>query len=159
MKQISLLKKLSFAALLSTSLLFIGCDVDDDDVFDDNMYNVSGNASGSQEVPAVTTSATGTFVGSYNANTNVLNYNINWTGLSNVASMAHIHGPAVAGASAGPIHSLSITSNGVNGTLSGSVTLADSTETHLLNGRLYYNIHTALYPNGEIRGQLTASAQ
>ena len=159
MKGMSLLSKLSFAVLISTSLLFVSCEVDDDDVFDDNMYAVTGNATGSQEVPAVTTSATGTFVGTYNENTNVLSYNINWTGLSNNVTMAHIHGPALAGVSALPIHDLVISSNGTAGTSTGNVTLADSTEAHLLNGRLYYNIHTALYPNGEIRGQLTATPQ
>src|SRR5688572_9744207 len=115
--------------LLSASLFFVACENDDD--FEDannNTYSLSGNASGSQEVPAVTTSATAVLTGSYNANTNILNYNINWTGLSNIVTDAHFHGPAMAGANAGAIHTLHLGVNGVNGTSSGSLLIADSTE-------------------------------
>ncbi|HLG39575.1 MAG TPA: CHRD domain-containing protein, partial [Chitinophagaceae bacterium] len=50
-----------------------------------------------------------------------------------------------------------ITVNGVGGTISGNTIVADSVETFLLDGRIYYNIHTAAYPNGEIRGQVTTT--
>jgi len=141
---------------VSTAYLLASCDKEDDDI-DDQTYTISGNASGAQETPAVTTSATGTLTGSYNARTNLLTYNITWTGLSGNVSAAHFHGPALVGVAANPIHDISITTNGVTGSASGSLTLADSTETHLLNGRLYYNLHTVLRPAGEIRGQVTAS--
>lgn len=142
---------------LSVACIVTSCDKDDDDIDNDQTYSISGNASGSQEVPTVATSATGTLTGNYNARTNMLTYSISWTGLSGNISMAHFHGPALAGASAGPIHDISIATNGMAGSTTGSITLADSTETHLLNGRLYYNLHTVLNPNGEIRGQVTAS--
>ena len=132
---------------------------DDDDMDNSQTYSLSGNASGSQEVPAVTTSATGSLSGTYNSGTNTLNYNITWTGLSNVVTGIHFHGPALVGAEAGVIHGLTITTNGVGGTSSGSLVIADSTESHLLAGKLYYNIHTALNPDGEIRGQVTATAE
>ena len=121
------------------------------------MYTVSGNASGGQEVPAVTTTATGTLSGSYNATRNMLTYNISWTGLSGVITAAHFHGPAMSGASAGPIHDITIGTNGITGSTSGTITIADSTEAHLLAGRLYFNLHTALNVNGEIRGQVAAT--
>src|SRR5688572_28359395 len=110
MKKINLFKLFSITALIAaSSFIFIGCD-DDDDV-DDTTYTLSGSASGSQEVPAVTTTATGTLTGSYNANTNTLNYTINWTGLSGVANAIHFHGPALVGVSAGVIHPLNIANN------------------------------------------------
>ena len=87
----------------------------------------------------------------------MLTYNINWTGLSGNISMAHFHGPALAGASAGPIHDIVIGTNGTSGSTAASLTLHDSTEAHLLNGRIYHNLHTVLRPNGEIRGQVTAN--
>lgn len=141
---------------LSMASVITSCDKEDDDI-DDKTYTISGNASGSQEVPAVTTSATGALSGSYNARTNLLTYNITWTGLSGNVVVAHFHGPAIAGVSANPIHDISITTNGMTGSTSASVTLADSTESHLLNGRLYYNLHTVLHPAGEIRGQVSAT--
>lgn len=142
---------------VSAASVLTSCDKDDDDIDDDQTYTISGNASGGQETPAVTTSATGTLTGSYNARTNMLTYNITWTGLSGNVSAAHFHGPALVGVSANPIHDISITTNGISGSASSSITLHDSTETHLLNGRLYYNLHTVLHPGGEIRGQVTAS--
>ena len=140
---------------LSMACVITSCDKDDDDM-DDKTYTISGNASGSQEVPAVATSATGTLSGSYNARTNLLTYSINWTGLSGNVSVAHFHGPADAGVSADPVHDISIMTNGMTGSTSASVTLSESTESHLLNGKLYYNLHTVLHPGGEIRGQVSA---
>jgi hypothetical protein len=161
MKKINLFRMLSLSAIIATTMLvFVACEKEDDDDMDDpQTYSLSGNASGSQEVPAVTTSATGSLSGSYNSATNTLNYNITWTGLSNVVSGIHFHGPALVGAEAGVIHGLTITTNGVAGTSTGSLIIADSTESHLLAGKLYYNIHTALNPDGEIRGQVTATAE
>jgi hypothetical protein len=155
----SIFQKSIFPALaIAMTCLIASCDNDDDmDDLNDQTYSLGGNAAGSQEVPAVTTAATGSLSGTYNARTNMLTYNITWTGLSGNISAAHFHGPALAGASAGPIHDITIGTNGTSGSTSGSITLADSTESHLLNGRLYYNLHTTLNPNGEIRGQVTAT--
>jgi len=146
------------ALCASASLFFVACDKDDNDDNDD-MYTVSGNATGAQETPAVTTSATGTLTGTYNARTNQLQYTISWNGLSGDVSVAHFHGPALAGVAAPPIIDLTVTTNGTTGNIVGTTTLADSTETHLLNGRLYYNLHTLANPNGEIRGQVSTSQQ
>jgi uncharacterized surface anchored protein len=158
--KIKLFSKSALIALCAgVSLILASCDDDDDDLVNNKMYTISGDASGAQEVPPVTTSATGTLSGTYNANTNELQYNINWTGLSGDVSAAHFHGPALAGADADPIITLAVTTNGVNGNITGTATLHDSTEAHLLNGKLYYNLHTALNPGGEIRGQVLTAAQ
>jgi hypothetical protein len=158
--KIKLFSKGMFIALFAgASLFFVSCEKDDDSNNNDATYSISGDASGSQEVPAVTTSATGTLTGTYNAGTNLLQYNINWVGLSGDVSVAHFHGPALAGVSAGPLIDLTVTTNGVNGNITGSVTLHDSTEAHLLSGKLYYNLHSVLNPTGEIRGQVTTILQ
>lgn len=158
MKTVNLLKMFAITAVIAaTSFVLVSCEDDEDDM-DQRTYTLSGSASGSQEVPAVTTTATGSLSGTYDARTNNLTYNITWTGLSGIVSVMHFHGPAVVGAEASPIHDLVISTNGVNGTSTGTLTLADSTESHLLNGKLYYNIHTTLNPDGEIRGQVTATA-
>jgi len=158
MKTSNFFKSILPVLALSVTGIMTSCDKDDDDVATDQMYTVSGNASGGQEAPAVATTATGTLSGSYNATRNMLTYNISWTGLSGNISVAHFHGPALSGVTAGPIHDITIGTNGITGTTSGTITIADSTETHLLAGRLYYNLHTVLNPNGEIRGQVVATA-
>ncbi|MEI9911088.1 MAG: CHRD domain-containing protein [Bacteroidota bacterium] len=153
------LKGMFIALFVAGSLFFVSCEKDDDSTDNDATYSLSGDASGAQEVPAVSTSATGTLTGTYDARTNQLQYIINWTGLSGDVSVAHFHGPASAGESAPPLIDLTVTTNGVNGNITGSVTLPDSTETHLLNGKLYYNLHSVLNPDGEIRGQVTTILQ
>jgi hypothetical protein len=146
----------SLAAIAIAGSLFVtACDKDDDD--DDNnksVYSLSGNASGAQEVPAVTTSATGTITGSYNKQSKQLTYTINWTGLSGDVTVAHFHGPADPGESAGPLQDIAITTNGASGSTSGTVTASDALHDALLDGEVYYNLHTAAYPDGEIRGQV-----
>lgn len=148
------------ARLLSTvalgTMLFVACSKDNDDTTD-NTYTISGNASGSQEVPSVATNATATLSGSYNADNNKLDYNITWTGLSGNVTAAHFHGPAVVGVNASPIHDITVVTNGISGTASGSITLHDTTEAHFLAGRIYYNLHTAQNPGGEVRGQISTS--
>ena len=143
--------------VLSVSLLILSCNDGNSPV--DNDYILSGNANGSQEVPPVTTSATGVLTGTYNRDNNTFQYSITWTGLSGTVTAMHFHGPAVVGASAPPIHDIfsQIITNGTSGSAGGSLTLHDTTEAHLLNGKLYYNIHTAANSNGEIRGQVIAS--
>ena len=150
-------KGLLVALFASTSLFFVSCDKDDDDD-DDVMFELSGNASGSQEVPAVNTTATGTLTGTYNRNTNMMTYTINWSGLSGNVSVAHFHGPAEPGESAGPLIDIVVTTNGISGTVSSSATLTETQESYLLDGKLYYNLHTVLNPNGEIRGQVVVDS-
>ena len=155
----------SFFALLTTGLLtssviFSSCDKDDDINNDDDMYSLSGNASASQEVPSNTSTGSGTLTGTYNAKTNMLSYTINWTGLSNAVTAAHFHGPAEAGVNASPMVDIMIGTNGTAGVAtSSSVTITDAAEVALLTGKMYYNLHTTLYPNGEIRGQVTTTEQ
>lgn len=142
--------------LIAFPVIFISCD-DDDDI-DDIVLTLSGTASGAQEVPAVTTTASGTLSGTFNDNTNELKWAISWNGLSGDVVAAHFHGPAAAGTNAPPVIPINITSSyGSSGSLTGTEILDATTESYLKAGTLYYNLHTATYPNGEIRGQVTAN--
>ncbi|MBF8293791.1 MAG: hypothetical protein HW389_336 [Bacteroidetes bacterium] len=109
---------------------------------------------GSQEVPPVTTAASGTGGFVLNASGTQLNYIVTFNGLTPTA--AHIHNGA-AGIAAGVVKSLTI----VNGTASGVWSSTDATQpftdsmlVELLRGRLYVNAHTSANPGGEIRGQV-----
>lgn len=135
-------------------VFILSCEDDDNT---DDQYTVSADASGAQEFPAVTTTATGTMTGTYNSSTNTLTYNLNWVGLTGgVPTAAHFHGPALPGANAKVLIPFTLTSPGLTSGTSGSVVLQDSVETFLLDGKLYWNVHNATYPGGEVRGQLQA---
>lgn len=133
-----------------------GCDKDDDDEPAKTSYTLSGSANGAQEVPAVTTNATGTITGTYNSSSNALSYTITWTGLSGAPTLMHFHGPALAGANASPALDITGFPATVAGTHSGTATLTDTQEADLLAGKWYYNIHTPDHGGGEIRGQVAA---
>jgi len=148
---------LLFAAIISCSFLLVACEQEDAD--EQQMYNTSGNASGAQQNPPVSTTATGTLTGTYNASTNVWNYSITWSGLSSAATIVELRGPASVGVNGNLLTTLTISAPGINGSASGSVTLNESQETSLLANQLYYTIVNTTYVTGEIRGQIIASSQ
>jgi hypothetical protein len=159
MKTINFGKAIGLSAvIIATTLLVTSCYKNKDYTNNNSStYALSGNASGAQEVPSNTTMGTATLTGSYNASTNSLQYNISWSGLTGAATAMHFHGPAAIGVSANVLVGLDITTNGISGNGMGTITVSDDFEKALLAGQVYYNIHTALYPAGEIRGQVTAS--
>jgi hypothetical protein len=93
-----------------------------------------------------------------------INYSITVNGLSSTPTGAHIHGPADANATAGPIVAFDSLPQSTTGTLaSGTIGAAqmqgngisiDSLKSLLRNGMAYVNIHTANHKDGEIRGQI-----
>ncbi|MBA4851989.1 CHRD domain-containing protein [Emticicia sp. BO119] len=104
---------------------------------------------GAEEVPAVTTNATGTFDATYNKETRILTYTVTYTGITPTAW--HIHKGA-AGV-AGPV----VFNFGQTFTSpfnAATVALTTDQETDLMNGMYYVNIHSSKSPSGEIRGQL-----
>lgn len=149
--------QLLFATAMVVSTLFVSCDKEDEDVTDQT-YTISGNSSGSQVSPSNTSTATGTMAGTYNARTNLLAYTINWSNLSATAGLVQMYGGATSGVNGTLLFPLSITTPGVTGSAVGSITLTDAQETDLLAGKTYYTVSSSTYPSGEIRGQVTASA-
>lgn len=145
---------------LLTSSLLVACDKDDDDINDDdNMYTLSGDATGAKEIPANTSTGTATISGTYNKASNSLSYTINWTGLTGNLAAAHFHGPASATETAGPLVDITIGTNGTSGMASNTVTVTDAFESALLDGKIYYNLHTVQFPNGQVRSQVATSPQ
>jgi hypothetical protein len=116
--------------------------------------------SGANEVPAVTTTATGTASGSYNKTSKLLNLNVTYAGITPIPTAWHIHNGA--SGVAGPVIFNFI--NASNTTIASTfptpfayvtpLALATDQETNLLAGNNYVNIHSAKNPGGEIRGQL-----
>jgi hypothetical protein len=149
-------RSISWIAGLAAILLTAGCEDDDTD---DNLVTFRNIAlTGANEVPAVTTSGSGTFDGTYNRTTKVLNYTLKWTLGDPTATTVnmHFHGPAELTESK-PVR-IPITgfpTGSTNQSFSGSTAALDATqEEELLNGKWYVNIHSSTYPPGELRGQL-----
>lgn len=148
---------------------------DDDDPTAPTAEQFVATLSGSNEVPAVSSAATGaaTFTVVDGA---AIDYTIAVTGLTGV-TMAHIH-IAPAGTNGGVVSWLlppnasaaQSPSGTVNGTLAtGRLTAAwirgvsgaapislDSLKGLMRTGRVYVNIHTSTHGSGELRGQITS---
>jgi len=106
---------------------------------------------GSQEVPPVATSATGTAFFIMDQAANSLTYDIQFNGLTAAENNAHIHGFAAPGVNAGVLFALPL-----GNPKSGTVFYSEAQEQGIITGMTYVNIHSALpgFPSGEIRGQI-----
>lgn len=117
---------------------------------------------GNQEVPAVTTTASGTGSFTLNAAKTQLSFKITVNGLSAI-SAAHFHN-AAAGVSGGVVRGFSASEITSAGTKAWSVTgtwsstdaqpLTPALVKELEAGNIYVNFHTTAHGSGEIRGQL-----
>lgn len=107
--------------------------------------------SGSQEVPPVSTPATGQAEVQFNTHTSVITWKVTYTGLSAPPTAGHIHGPAEPGKNAGVVVPFA---NVSAQPITGQATLTAAQVADLVAGRWYVNIHSSAHPGGEIRGQL-----
>ena len=110
---------------------------------------------GAQQVPPVQTGATGTADLTYDPATRVLTWDVNHSGLSGPATMAHFHGPATQGKNAPPVIWLSEKGAAVSNPIKGQATLTPEQAQQMTAGEWYINVHTQANPGGEIRGQVT----
>ncbi len=104
----------------------------------------------------------------YSTMNNDFTYTLSWANLTGDATMAHIHfgAPGVSGPIVVPFFMSTMPgTNMISGTLTqADVTPADGISTiaevaqAIEMGNAYVNIHTAEYPNGELRGQLAVSS-
>lgn len=139
------------------ALLFLATSCKQDDL-GVNLISKSGVVmDGTQEVPAKPGAWNGTIDYTYNKTTRTLSYTVKWNSLSGVPIAMHIHGIAPRGVSAGIVQTFSGFTASQTGTYTGTFFVDNVAvkETDLLSGVYYINLHTALNPGGEIRGQLT----
>ena len=139
------MQTLGLAAVLALGLA--GCTF-----LEETPVNLSSRLSGAQEVPPVTTRGNGTATMTFNKETKVLSYSVNYSGLSGPAIAAHFHGPAPTGQNAGVKVPIPVGAN----PMQGSAQIKDEDVADLLGGRWYINIHTDANKGGEIRGQVVA---
>jgi len=105
--------------------------------------------SGSQEVPPVTTSATGSGTITVAADQSISG-SVKTTGVKGTAAHIHLAAPGTNGEVIIPL-----TKVGEDGwTVGPGAKLQDAHYQAFKDGRLYVNVHSAANPNGEIRGQI-----
>ena len=110
---------------------------------------------GSGETSPTGSPATGFGTVVLNAAQNQITVDESWSGLLAAATASHIHGPGGVGTNNAVIFAFS----GVPAATSGSIpqqvfAITPTQVAYLESGYLYMNIHTSLFPGGEIRGQL-----
>lgn len=110
------------------------------------------NLSAGQEVPANNSAGTGSGVFMVNPFTRAVAGRLTWKGV--IATDAHIHN-AAPGVAGGIVVRGTVTT-GDNGSLviNSATPLADNVLAAFIVNNLYYNVHSATVPAGEIRGQL-----
>lgn len=102
------------------------------------------------EVPPNPTAGTGTGTLSIDTSTRMMTARVTTTDVPGVD--AHIHEGAV-GVN-GPILIPLVESAAGSGVWNATGQLTEAQLTALRAGNLYFNVHTAVYPNGQIRGQI-----
>jgi CHRD domain len=106
----------------------------------------------SQETPPNDSKGKGAVDAAYDAATKTLTWTITYSDLTGPAAAAHFHGPAAVGAKAAPVVPIQ---GDLKSPIKGKASLTDQQAKDLQAGMWYFNIHTAKFPDGEIRGQLT----
>ena len=120
---------------------------DDTAILGPRVYLARLNAA--QEVPANNSTATGTGTVTLNEAETQATVNLSFSGLGSAQNAAHIHGLAPVGVNAPVLFNLG------TGTITNAVfSLTPTQVAQLKAGLMYFNVHTANFSNGEIRGQI-----
>jgi cyclophilin family peptidyl-prolyl cis-trans isomerase len=121
----------------------------------------SATLTGAQEVPPVTSAATGSAHLAFNKLNNQFDLRLNVQGIAqNILTDSHIH-PGAVGQEGGPIvdlgsgNSYSLVGSDLTRSINnGAFPAANVNQLH--NNATYINVHTVANPDGEIRGQLNS---
>ena len=146
--------------------------------------HIQATLTGYEEVPVVSTVATGEFVGMINPDDQSIDYQLTYSGLQGTVTQAHIHVAQLSvngsiviwlcGTAANPGPAGTPTCTPGSGIFTGTITAANvvagaTASQQLAAGELaeviaamragaaYANVHTNLSPGGEIRGQIGSS--
>ncbi len=141
--------QMSLAAMLVAGAALTGCSVMNKQ---SSLVAFTTQLRGANEVPANASTGSGSVDAVFDTSTNLLRWKVNYTRLSGPATAGHFHGPAAIGANAGVALGWA---SPVRSPMDGSATLTPAQAADLMAGRWYANIHTAAYPAGEVRGQMT----
>lgn len=140
---------------------------------DEGRGQFKARLSGFQETPSVSTSGSGSLSARIDLDAGTITYTLTYSGLESTASVAHIHfgQRGVAGGviaflcGGGDKPTCPATSGSVTGTIDAADIIGPATQgiapgefaevvRAIRAGAVYANVHTATFPNGEIRGQV-----
>jgi hypothetical protein len=165
-----LIATLAIASLLAIAGSFAAVAKDDDD--DDGFR---ARLKGFNEVPAVSTVASGRFTAEIDEGAGVISFTLSYSGLEGTISAAHIHlgqkgvnggviaflcggggKPACPQTATTPITGTINASNIGAGAEAQGITTGEFTEAvrAMKAGVVYANVHSSKFPGGEIRGQV-----
>lgn len=113
----------------------------------------TASLSGSQEVPANSSTATGYARVFVNEAAGTLTFTVVFNNLSSAQIASHIHAPAAIGANAPVTVNFGVV-GGTSGTITGSTTVTPTQIAQLRAHQGYVNVHSSNFPGGELRGQL-----
>ncbi|MDN3512380.1 MAG: CHRD domain-containing protein [Candidatus Jettenia sp.] len=112
---------------------------------------------GGQEVPGTESKAFGVAFVTFETESKMLCYSINFTDdkLAGTETVAHFHGPAIPGEVADVLFTITPSPSPPGNPKNGCVgPLSLEQRRQLGRGLFYINIHSELFPEGEIRGQV-----
>lgn len=164
------------ALTLATALLGVGivmaCGSDKVTAPAKITYTATLTGAGERPTP-ITTSATGTWTGVLDPQTNTMTYTLSYSGLSANSTGGHIHAQADANTTGNVVLNFAsftgattaFTSGNTSGSAAGVVNMAGGTVTGLFitgdslrkamdAGMAYVNVHSSAHTGGEIRGQI-----
>jgi hypothetical protein len=110
---------------------------------------------GAQEVPPNNSSGIGSATVTLDPGNGSVSVSGTYSNLTTSTVAVHIHGTSRRGVNSGVVVGLTA-SGGTSGSLSGSGTLTAAQVQSMLDGLTYLNVHTSMFPGGEIRGQIDA---
>lgn len=153
------MKNLLASLLLLTGLVAAtACKKSDNNAPAPAMQTLLGTFSGSQQVPAVTSAATGTITGIYDKSAMILTYTVTFSGLSPTMAHLHLGAPGAKGDVFYPFPFNNATKDGFVSPITGSTrVLLPAESAALLNHGVYANLHTMTYQGGEIRADMTVN--
>lgn len=176
LNQVTLMQKRLFVLASIAAVVFTAGACSDDDTVTpppvSKIVTFKATLNGASEVPANTSTGTGTFTATLDTSTNVFTYDVAFSGLTSNVNNGHIHGPAPVGANSGTtinfntLPGATFSIGQTSGTAKGTALLTaatqitatvngDSLKKLLFAGLTYANIHTLNNTGGEIRGQIT----
>lgn len=123
------------------------------------VIQLRASLTGAQETPPNSSPATGTAIMLYDIGTNTFDLVVSISNFANTIADSHIHEGAV-GVAGGVVNAIGgeavYTRSGTTLTATFHSITYNGDKLKLLQGGAYYNLHSAQFPAGEIRGQLIA---
>ena len=120
---------------------------------------IQATLTGAGEVPPNNSPAKGLMVGTFDTDTNTLNWTVTYSGITTPVIGAHFHGP-VSYLGLTPEENAPIqvgTPGNLTSPFHGVAQISADQAKDLKDGRYYFNLHSKKFPDGELRGPVVRS--